>query len=794
MAKTFHNRPKHISLGTPSMSVFYRFGLDLARYRWLVIICWALLLGGSVLLLPRFQNSLTGFPLDVTGSDSQRVQALLQQRFAHAFSEQDLIVFNSDTLTVQDAAYQQVVAQAVQAVAKEQGVVTVISPLEPQAQGQVSSDQHAALALVGLRGDDTALQALVPRLTQAARSAATSQVQVYLTGTTPVNLALGDLEEADLQQSERLGLPIALLVMLVAFGSLVAAGLPLLLALVGVTAAFGVLGIATFFTSFDLFIEIIAPMIGLGVGIDYSLFLITRYREELGRRPTIHEAVAQTLATTGKTIFFSGIIVLISLSSVLLVNMKIFADMAYGAMATVGVMLAVALTLLPAILAVLGHGVNRLTLPFLRRNVEHPDPEHGFWARWAQGIMRRPIWWLAFSFVILVALAAPLFQLQLGINLGAGALSNEPMGKGLAVLQAHFSQGAISPIQIGVESARGALTDADLNAVARLTTLLKADPEITSVESITDVLDQMAGDHSAATLAAVAAQPQAAEELSYFVNLSRGGDVTIVTVIPRAASDSNEAVQLVRHIRSDLIPQVQQQAQAQMYVGGFSAQIVDMSDESLRKLPLVVGLVLCLSFLFLALVFRSLFLPLKAIVMNILSVGAAYGLLVVVFQNGLGERLFHFTSPGYLQVYLPLFTFALLFGLSMDYEVFLIGRMKEEWERTEENEKAVSRGLQHTARAITSAAAIMVAVFASFAFTRVLETQELGFALAAAIFIDATLIRVILVPAAMRLMGHWNWWFPRTLDRVVPRINLAEGTNTGEVSADGAGQVEVPGA
>ncbi|HEY7124170.1 MAG TPA: MMPL family transporter [Ktedonobacterales bacterium] len=772
-------------------SVFYRFGLLLAHHRWFVIICWVILLGGGILLIPRFQKSLTGFPLDVNGSDSQQVQTLLQQRFAHAFSEQDLLVFHSDTLTIQDAAYQQVVAQAVQTIAKEPGVVAVISPLDQEAQGQVSSDQHAALALVGLRGDDNALQALVPKLAQAAQSAATSQVQVYLTGNTGVNLALATQEEADLEQSERLGLPIALLVLVVAFGSLVAAGLPLLLALVGVVVAFGVLGILTLFTSFGLFIEIIAPMIGLGVGIDYSLFLITRYREELGRRSSRDEAVAQTLATTGKMIFCSGVIVLISLASMYLVNMKIFADIASGAMVTVAVMLAVALTLLPAILTLLGRRVNRLSLPFLRQTIEHTGPEHGFWARWAQGIMRRPLLWALFSFALLVLLAAPLFQIRLGINLGAGAISNEPVGKGLTILQQQFSQGAISPIQIGVESKHGPLNDADLNIVAQLTTALKADPAVASVASVTDLLDQVAGNHSAAALAAVASQPQGAAELGYLVNLSRGGDVTIVTVIPRAASDSNEAVQLVRHIRSTIIPQTQEQAQVNMYVGGFSAQIVDMSDESLRKLPLVLGLVLGLSFLFLTLIFRSLFLPLKAILMNLLSVGAAYGLLVLVFQNGLGERLFHFTSPGYLQVYLPLFTFALLFGLSMDYEVFLIGRMKEEWERVGSNEQAVARGLQHTARAITSAAAIMVAVFASFAFTRVLETQEIGFALATAIFIDATLIRVILVPAAMRLMGHWNWWFPRALDRVVPRINLAEGADVHEAPAESAEQIEV---
>jgi putative drug exporter of the RND superfamily len=287
------------------------------------------------------------------------------------------------------------------------------------------------------------------------------------------------------------------------------------------------------------------------------------------------------------------------------------------------------------------------------------------------------------------------------------------------------------------------------------------------------------GSHSVATLHAAAADPQAAGALGYLVNLQRGGDLTLLTIVPKSAPDANEALALVQRIRTTIAPQIAQQAPVHVYVGGFSAQIVDMSNESLGKLPLVVGLVLLLSFLLLTLVFRSLFLPLKAIVMNLLSVGAAYGMLVVVFQFGLGERLFHFTSPGYLQVYLPLFTFALLFGLSMDYEVFLIGRIKEQWERTGDNTSAVAHGLEHTARAITSAAAIMVAVFASFAFTHVLETQEMGFALATAILVDATIIRVILAPAAMRLMGHWNWWFPRALERIVPHVRLAESVESG---------------
>ena len=755
-------------------SVFYRYGLFLARHHWVVVFSWIFLFIGGLLLIPQFQNNLTGIPLNVNGSDSQRVQTLLQQHFVHAFSEQDLIVFNSDSLTVQDAAYRQVVVQAVQAAAKENGVVAVISPFDAQAQGQISSDQHASLAIVGLRGNDTALQALIPKIEKVTQSLATSQVQVYFTGNTPVTLALFNLENSDLEQSERLGLPIALIVLLIAFGTLVAAGMPLLLALIGVTVTLGVLGIATTFTSFDLFTEIVTPMIGLGVGIDYSLFILTRFREEIKRNPDKNEAVAQTMTTTGKSIFFSGIIVLISLSSLMLVNMKMFFDMAFGAMAAIAIMLIVALTLLPALLSIIGQGMNRMAIPFLQNNIEHSDLEHGFWAKWSKGIMKRPILWLIFSVFILLLLAAPLYQIQVGINLGTGSISNDPAGKGLAILQKQFSQGAISPIQIIVATKQGELTNTDLNAIAQFTSLLKNNSYVSSVTSLTDILDQTTGYHTIDSLALIASKPQIADELSYIVNLSKGSNDTIVTVIPRAASDSNEAVQLVRYIRSTLVPNIQKQAPVNIYVGGFTAQIVDMSDESLQKLPLVVGVVLIFSFLFLTIVFRSIFLPLKAILMNIFSVGASYGLLVLFFQMGLGERIFHFTSPGYLQVYLPLLTFALLFGLSMDYEVFLIGRMKEEWENTANNEQAVSRGLQHTARAITSAAAIMVAIFLSFAFTHVLETQEIGFALGTAILIDATIIRVILVPAFMRLMGHWNWWFPHFMDHIVPNIGISE--------------------
>lgn len=767
---------QHMPISRPSR--LYRIGYGSATHPWPIIGAWLLFFLVSLLLLPRFLQGLSGLPLDVTGAESQRMQQTLRQQFSRAFTEQDVIVFESKTLTIRDAVYQRVITQAVQQVSRVSGVADVISPLDPQASGQISADGHAAAALIGIRGSDDARLQLAPRLMQAAQSAATGSVSISVTGESEIMADMTAQETEDIALAERIGLPIALLVLLLAFGSLVAAGIPLLLAAIGVTVTMGVLSIAASITRFDLFVETVVSMIGLGVGIDYSMFLVTRYREELGRQTNVQEAVAATFATSGKAIFFSGMTVLLSLSGLLLVNMKLFIDMAIAAMITVGVTMAVALTLLPAVLGLLGHRINRLALPFLQRGGEHPDPESGFWARWVRGIMHHPAVWTLLAVSILLVFTLPVAQLKLGIDLGTNSLRERPSGQGVAVLERYFSPGAVSPIQILVESSHGSLNDQDLNVVARLTKELQLNRDVLRVDSVTTLLDQIGGNHSMATLRAVAAQPQMAGYLAYMVNVQQGTTVTILSVVPRVAVDSNTATHFVEVLRQTLIPQARGNVPVTILVGGLTAQIVDMSVESTNKLPLVVGTVLLLSFVLLTLVFRSLFLPLKAILLNLLSVGAAYGLLVLIFQEGRGAHLFHFTPVGNVQVFLPLLTFALLFGLSMDYEVFLIGRMKEEWEHTHVNEKAVARGLQHSARAITSAAAIMVAVFAAFAFTRMLEIQEMGFALAVAVLVDATIIRILLVPAAMRLMGHWNWWFPHWLERWVPRIDLGEGAKS----------------
>lgn len=761
------------SRGSPG-AVFRAFARLVIRHRRIVLVLWAVLLVVSVLLAPRFREGLTGPPLGVAGSDSLLAQDIIETRFELPAGEQDLVVFTSETLRAGDPAYQQVVADSLAAVRTLPDVVAIISPYDPSAEGVISEDARVAAAIVAIGGSPSERQAFAPRLTRAAESAATDDVQIYVTGASPLIADLVAQESEDLARAERLGLPLALLILLVASGSLVAAGLPLLLAIAGMAVTFGVLGAATSFSQFNLFVPNIATMIGLGVGIDYALFVVTRFREELAHGREVEDAAAASVATAGKTIFFSGMTVLVSLSGMLLVDARIFRELAAGAMSAVAVMVVGALTLMPAALAMLGHRVERLAIPGWRGFIA-ASGDGGFWARWAHRVMARPIIFATLAIAVLLLLASPAARIRLSLDTGATGAGPRSATMGREILEAQFNEGRISPLQVVYVSRDGALDDADLDAIARLSTTLANDWAVVEVTSVTTLLDRFLGNHSAQTLALAAGAPQAVAAAAGLINIHEGSDVAVIRAVPRWSPDSPGPLELVDRVRGRLVPDAIGDLPVDVHVGGLSAQIVDITDESYRKLPLVAGMVVGASFLLLAAVFRSLVLPIKAILLNALGIAAAYGVLVVVFQEGRGAHLLGFQPTGSIQVYLPLLTFAVVFGLSMDYEVFLLGRMKEEWERTGDNATAVASGLQHTAGVITSAAAIMVAVFGAFVLARLTEVKALGFSLAVAVLLDATIVRIVLVPAAMQLMGRWNWWFPAWLDRIVPRIDLAEG-------------------
>ena len=747
----------------------YRLGFFAALHPMRVIGCWLVLLVAAVFSAGYFTTHLTGNNNAVIGSDSRAAAQLIKKSFPDAPAETDFVVVHSTALTADDQAFHQVVNAAVARYAGATTVSEVASPYDT-ADRLIATDRHTALVAVTLDGTEKEVQKAAAPLQDATHGLGTGQVEVYFTGSAALTAASVDQGSTDLAAAERIGLPAAAVVLVIAFGSLVAASIPLALGIVAVLAAFGVLGVVSFFVSFDVFVQTAVSMVGIALGIDYSLFIVTRFREELARMTTGDReerarAVGRTLVTAGQAVLFSGTTVVMSLAGLWLVRSTKVYSMALGMTAAVLVMMAISVTLLPAVLGLLGRRVNQLALPWARSSLTHPDPEHSMWARVTAVVMRRRVIIAVVAVGVLGVLSLPVFSLRQGVDLGVGAVKDTPAGKGFAVVSQAFAPGVLTPINVIVSHDGGPLTDAQLDAVARFTADASGDPEAAEVESITSLLDARAGGHTAAQLAAARTASGAA--LNGVV--SADGRASLITVRPRHSADTSETANLVRRLR-DRVTQDLDTAGLNAHTGGGPAEIVDITNESSRAVPLVLTAVLAASWLLLLFAFRSFVLPFKAVAMNLITSGAAFGLTVFVFQEGHGASLLGIDRTGFIQAVLPLFSFAVVFGLSMDYEVFMMSRMREEWERTGDSARAVQLGITRTARVITAAATIMVVVFASFLFTHIMEIKQMGFMLALAVLIDATIVRLMLVPALMRMLGRWGWWLPSWLDRVLPRV------------------------
>jgi putative drug exporter of the RND superfamily len=763
-------------------SVPYRLSLWVTRhYRW-VLAAWLVAIVAALASYPLLERELAPVTYTVPGSQSARVADLTGQYFADAGSEQDVVVFESENSTVQDSAYADYVASVVSVAAQQNGVVTVLSPLDSHAQGQVSADGHAAVAVVALSGSPVEVANHAAALASVIKGvAAPAGMHGYLTGISPISNDLFRVENADLERAESIGIPVAVVVLVLALGAVVAGMLPLACAGGGLVLLYGVLTLVTPLAGYDSFLLSLVTMLSIGIGIDYALFIVSRFREELpsgSRRgeQAVDEAIARSLASSGRTVLFSGVIVMVSLLALLVVNSHIFSEMATGAVLTVMCTLLAAWTLLPALLRLVGPATGRGALPgpFAMRRVggESSAAQRGGWARWAHLVMARPVIALL-GLAILVVLALPIAQLRTGIDLGVASLSQTDSGRAVEVLDRSFSPGAMSPIEVLVShDGTGPLDEQDLATVAHLTAQISADHRVASVVSLTSVLADT-GITTPEGMVRALSQASSIPGIGQLLNVEHGSDRTLLTVVPADAVDSVSTTALVHQLRDTVIPEATKQSGSpQVLVGGTTAQIVDLSAEVRATLPIVIGIVLLLSFLYLLVVFRSVLLPATAVVMNLLATGASFGLVVWVFQDGHGSGVLGFTSPGYIQVYLPVIVFAVLFGLSMDYEVFLVRRMREEWELTHDNRLAVADGLAHTARPIAAAAAIMAAVFGAFLVADVLELKQFGLALAAAVVIDASVIRLLIVPAVMRFAARGNWWLPGWMERRLPRLRL----------------------
>jgi RND superfamily putative drug exporter len=634
-------------------------------------------------------------------------------------------------------------------------------------QGGTGKDGYTTFVVVGFDEDNSHAQQAMPAFRQLLPPSGSGPAHAYLTGSPETFLEYNHITQQDVESAERISLPIALVVLLIVFGTLIAGLMPLMLALVAVPVALAVIYAIAVHTWTSVFVLNVATVIGLGISIDYSLFMTRRFREELARGRSVQDAVAWTVATTGEAILFSGLTVMIGFCALFLIGIPFMSSFAIGGAITVGAAVLAALTLLPAVLGILGARINALRMPLLGRlmvSTANPDREggRGFWHGWALAVMRRPIIVLLFSAALLVALSWPIFSMSVS-SYGASSLpSSAEAQRGFAILDQQFGTANSNPIYVVVQTRDGSsmLTSDNL---ARLNTLTAWLGDQTHVTGVTSLLQppETPGRSSPTesqlvqsyTTGAYASSPG----LSRLVSATTFGDLTVVTLATDTKLDSPAGTGLIDTLRAG------DNAQAgglRVQIGGTQALSLDFTRYLYGNFPKAILFILAATYILLLLMFRSLLLPLKAVLVNVLSLGASYGVLVFVFQWGHFANVLDFTSSGNLDSTIPILIFCILFGLSMDYEVFLLSRIREEWLRTGNNRQAVALGLEKTGGVITNAALLFVIVTGSFTFTRLLTTKELGLGMTVAVLVDATIIRTLLVPAAMRLLGRWNWWLP----------------------------------
>jgi len=672
----------------------------------------------------RFQDSFGS-----GNSASQQVQNLLHTRFPQsAGTSADVVI--ATTGSIESSGNRSTTDRMVATLSTLPHVTVVRSPFNP-ADHQVSADRHIAFAVVQFDQDASTIpNAAVRRVIDVAESFDRPGYRIALGGG-----PIGNVVTAAPGPSEGAGILGAMVVMLIAFGSVVAMGLPILTALFGIAVGFALEDLLSHVLNVPIFAPEMLAMIGLGVGIDYALFIVTRYRQGLfeGRDP--RQAVATALATSGRAVLFAGTTVVISLVGLFLLQLPFLQGLAVGTIAAVLLVMAAALTLLPSMLGYAGRAIDRMHLPKLLQTGATPAPD-SFWYRWSRAIQRRPWTFGILALLVLVDLAIPLFSMRLAFTDASNDPTSLTTRQAFDLLAEGFGPGFNGPLVVAAP-----LSSADDAATMnRVDQAIRATPGIAFAAPV-----QISSDQGAAVI------------------------IAYPTTAPQAAQTS----QLVTKLRSKVIPRATAATGLKVLVGGETAAGVDASNYLSHRLPWVISAVIVLAFLLLMAVFRSVVIPVKAAVMNLLSVGAAYGVIVAVFQWGWGGSIIGIGRTGPIDPWIPLMMFTILFGLSMDYEVFLLSRMREEWRRTGDNSVSVADGLAKTARVITSAAAIMICVFGSFVIgdpLRILKVFGLG--LAASILIDASLVRLVLVPSVMELLGRANWFMPRWLDKIVPSLGV----------------------
>jgi len=717
------------------------------RRRW-VLGLWIAIVVLALPFAAKQTEHLTGGGFDVPGSESKAVADAMQGVFPQESGGVAVLLRAAPEAS---AAERAAAVERVQAeVAGVEGV-SLAPAVARRAELQLERSGETLIPIASSVSPDALIDPAVDLREALEPGTATGGVKLYLAGQPTVWAGMQELSKEDLQKAEGIGFPIVALILLVVFGSLAAAVLPLALGFVSVIVTGALIYFISLQMSTSVFVTNMASMIGIGVAIDYSLFILARYREERRAGRDCDEARSEALATSGLAVAFSGLAVIISLAGLWMVDNQALRSMALGAMVVVAVSILTATTLLPALIAMLGDrvmpgGLVARALRFFKHTVfRRPRPAvaaasagPGFWDRWARRIMDRPVAFAVGSAAVLLLLASPVLSMETGTTALQQFPKDSDVRVGNELASAQLGGGA-DPVQF-VATSSEPINPAKAALFAHE---LRAQPGVSSV-----------------------AAPIYAEH-------DQGA--VLIEATSTAASDTETARLLVERLRESFVPSTALAAVASVDVGGETARTNDVRHQISGSFWKIVGFVLAFSFVVLMVMLRSLLLPLKAVIMNLLSIGAAFGVLVAIFQWGWLDSILGFESLGALDTINVPLIFAIVFGLSMDYEVFLMSRIRERYLVHGDNERAVAEGLASSARTISSAALIMSAVFAVFVLTGVPSIKELGLGCAIAIALDATLVRLILVPAAMKLMGKWNWWMPSWLDRILPRLSFEGG-------------------
>ncbi len=767
--------------------LFEALGRGAVRHRKKVIGLWAVLLIVAAVFAPRLQEVFEREFVTGNTGDSQVAADIIATEFTERSPFQEQLVFSSETWTVDDPEFREAAQSVIDSIVATGVVTNVSSYYSTGEELLVSPDRQTTYATVDLRSRNhsdgmTIAGELLDTISEIETPPGFS---ASLTGLEVVHADITDGSRESLARAEAFGLPVALIVLILVFGALVAAFLPLVLGVISIVIALALAFGVGQWMDLSVFLETFASMLGLGIGIDYSLFILNRYRAERRAGRGVDQAVTETVTHAGKAIAFSGLTVIIGLSALLATGEPTTVSIGIGGILVVLVAVAAALTLMPATVAVLG---DRIEAP--RSLTRFLDRTHrgGFWHRWATHVMRRPVRYAVFGLVLVAVLSWPALGMEKG-SLGVKLLSEDfESRQGYEMVVDAFGEGITSPVQIVVQAAQGIDDPKVLAEIDRLTKAVAADERFTGALSLTSLLPGATLEQYQAMYAnGFAGVPDPVRgAVGQFVNLEGDADTAVILGFLATDPGTQEAWDTVGALRSEIIPSVTGTDDLTVVVGGTSAIEKDAAEALYDRVPIVIGIILAATFLLLMVLFRSILIPIKAVIMNLFSVVAAFGLLVLVFQDGYGDSLLGFESIGSVNWITPVLLFAVLFGLSMDYEVFLMSRIRELHDRGHSNEESVALGLERTGSVITGAAAIMVVVFGAYLLSDIIVVKELGFALAVAVAIDAALIRTILVPATMRLMGEWNWWLPGWLDRILPTVELErEVTATSDLAVAG---------